>query len=164
MRIALCGKICAGKTHVAKLLANKYNLEIFSFAAKIKEIAKDLFSMKTKDRKLLQQIGDKMREIDENIWIKFLIKQIEGKNNIVIDDLRLQNELDVLKKNGFTIIRLNIDLDTQLTRLRDIYPETYKLHQKRFTHRLETSVNNLTVDYDILSDDKTIENIAKLLL
>jgi len=162
MRIALCGKICAGKSHVAKLLANKYNLEIFSFAAKIKEIAKDLFGMITKDRKILQQIGDKMREIDEKVWIKYLIKQMEGKNNIIIDDLRLQNEVDFLKKNGFTIIRLNVDLDTQMTRLQDLYPETYKLHQKRFTHRLETSADKLNVDYDVVSDDKTIENVERI--
>ena len=45
---------------------------ILSFADKIYDIAYDLFDMKEKDRKLLQDIGQKMREIDEKIFIKYI--------------------------------------------------------------------------------------------
>ena len=51
------------------------NYKKFSFADKLKEIAKDLFFMKEKNRNLLINIGQKMRDIDENIWVNYTIKK-----------------------------------------------------------------------------------------
>ena len=79
MRIAICGKMGSGKTYIADKLAKEYNLEKVSFAEKIKDIAFDLFNIEQKDRKLLQIIGDKMKEIDKDIWIKYLLKKIKRK-------------------------------------------------------------------------------------
>ena len=55
--------------------------------------------MKIKNRELLQSIGTKMREIDEDIWIKYVLKN--NKNNIIIDDLRYPNELEALKRKFY---------------------------------------------------------------
>ena len=37
---------------------------------KLELLAYDIFKMKTKDRQLLQQIGTKFREIDEQVWMQ----------------------------------------------------------------------------------------------
>jgi len=159
MRIAICGKMGSGKTYIADKLAKEYNLEKVSFAEKIKDIAFDLFNIEQKDRKLLQIIGDKMKEIDKDIWIKYLLKKIKNKNNIIIDDLRFQNELYYLKKNNFIILGLTIDNKTQLLRLKDKYGDEYINHIGRQNHNSEQEIDNLECDLKIISNEKTFENI-----
>ena len=57
MKIGICGQMCSGKTTIAKYLVSKEeSYYITSFAKKLKEIAKDLFGMENKDRKLLIDI------------------------------------------------------------------------------------------------------------
>ena len=70
--------------------------------SKIKEIAYDLFNMdkNIKDRSLLINIADKMRMIDQDIWAKYIVKQIGDNPCCIIDDLRFQNELDILEKDA----------------------------------------------------------------
>ena len=120
MKIAICGKMCSGKTTLANMIKrmdDRYT--IYSFASKIKEIASDVFAMKdgTKDRTLLTSIGTKMREIDQDVWIKYVLKQTQGETHCLIDDLRYQNEYEVLVKEGWQIIQLNVSPHIQKQRL-----------------------------------------------
>ena len=71
MKIAICGKMCSGKSTLAntlKIMDNRYT--IYSIGQAVKDIGADLFGMKEKDRNLLIQIGAKMREIDPDVWTK----------------------------------------------------------------------------------------------
>lgn len=149
MRIAITGNLCSGKSYLAKILMKKYNLELYSFAGKIKEIATDLFQMTQKDRLLLQNIADKMKEIDPDIWIKYVLSGIGTKDNIIIDDLRFENEVNYLKEHGFTIIRLNIPDNIRMERIKNTYPTTYEEHFKGMNHNSEQEINNLKVDLDL---------------
>ena len=98
MKIAIIGKICSGKTTTADILIGLNNdFQKLSFAGKVKSIAVDLFDME-KDRKLLQQIGTYMREIDPDVWANYVVKQSKKYDYVVIDDLRYKNEYDLLKK------------------------------------------------------------------
>ena len=92
--------MCSGKTYVADYVVKKYNLQKYSFADKSKSIAFELFGMHHKDRKLLQTIADKMKEIDNNVGQFFSIAY-KDKDNIVIDDVRFINESEALDKLGF---------------------------------------------------------------
>ena len=110
MKIAIYGPMCSGKTTVATIiqeLDNEYL--IYSFGQKIKDIAKDLFQMQGKDRSLLITIADKMRDIDEDVWAKYIIQQTNGEKKCIIDDLRFQNELNYL--DGWKIISLTTPLE-----------------------------------------------------
>ena len=69
--------------------------------------------MKTKDRPLLINFANKMRDIDPDVWINQVLQQTKGKENCIIDDLRYQNELDALIKDGWIIIQLNISYTLQ---------------------------------------------------
>lgn len=117
MNIGICGKAGTGKTVVADHLIKKYGYKRHSIADEVKRIAVRLFKMKKKDRKLLQDIGFKMREIRPSVWIDFLIDQIRGKDKIVVDDIRYPNEYQALKKEGFKIIRVVADRETCIERL-----------------------------------------------
>ena len=138
MKIAISGKMCSGKTTVANIFIQlNNNFQKLSFADKVKDIATDLFFMKDKDRELLQQIGTHMRKIDNNVWANYVIKQSKLYNYIVIDDLRYKNEYDLLKKNGFIIIKLVISKELQLKRLKNTYKSNYENHLKNLNHESE---------------------------
>jgi len=114
IRITFTGKAGAGKTLAANHLVNRYGFVKYSISSKIKEIAKDLFGMENKDRRLLQDIGTKMREIKPTVWVDYLIRQIERDTSspgfsyrgIVVDDLRFLNEAELLRRNGFFIVKI----------------------------------------------------------
>lgn len=136
MKIAIHGPMCSGKSTIAKIIQdydNEYN--IYSFGGKIKELAKDLFEMNGKDRTLLISIADKMREIDEDIWAKYIIKQTENKNKCIIDDLRFQNELNYL--SDWTIISLTTPENIRIERIKKLYTN-HEDHIKNMKHISET--------------------------
>ena len=141
MKIAISGHMCSGKTTIANIIKNQIlNYQIYSFGKKVKDVAYDLFNMdkSIKNRSLLINIADKMREIDEDVWAKHVIHQISDKNNCIIDDLRFQNELDILEKDGDWIyIVLTIDNDIRLERLKQLYPDNYSDHIKNMGHLSE---------------------------
>lgn len=164
-RIAICGKMGAGKSYLAKQLAKKYNLDIYSFGEKLKEIARELCGMTTKDRKLLQTLADKMKEIDYDIWAKYLLRKIGNSQHVVIDDLRFENEYKLLKENGFIIIRLGMSKELQLERLKQTYGENSEQHIKCRNHNSESdkTLNSFEVDYDFQSrdDNQNFETLVK---
>lgn len=126
MKIAICGKMASGKTTLADWFVEHHGFQKISLAAKVKSIAADLFAMVGKDRRLLQQIGMKMREIREDVWIDYLINH-EGEN-LIVDDVRFINEAEKLKTAGWTLIRINIDDDLQKERLQFTYPDDWEVH------------------------------------
>ena len=131
MKIAITGKMCSGKTTTANLIRQMDSrYEIFSFGKKVKDVAVDLFNMKEKDRTLLTSIGTKMREIDSEVWINYILKQTKHKEFCIIDDLRYQNEYEALIKNGFTIIQMNVSPELQKQRIINLYPNNYEDHFK----------------------------------
>ena len=162
MKIAICGKMTSGKTYISNKLAQKYNLEIYSFARGVKKIAKELFNMNYKDRLLLQNLAQKMKEINENVWINYLDNIINKKKNIIIDDLRFPNELKYLRKNNFIIIRLKISKEEQKKRLKIKY-KNYNNHIKGINHESELNIENLKVDYEVISNEKTFDKIINFL-
>lgn len=163
MRIALCGKMGSGKSTIADLLNDELNFTTISFGHGVKKIAKDLFNMKNKDRNLLQILAEKIKEIDNNIWIKYALKDIKNIENIVIDDLRFPNELEYLKKHGFIIIRINISRKEQVERLKNKY-ENYEDHINGDNHCSESYVDKLNVDFEFNSDDKLYKNILNIIV
>jgi len=168
MKIAITGKMCYGKTTIANLIKSMISeYEIFSFGRKVKEIAKDLFNMQTKDRTLLTSIGTKMREIDPDVWANYTINQCLQKEYCIIDDLRYQNELEACLKNDFVIIELTLPLEVQMERIKKVYPENYQDHYNNMCHisekgRLNIDLDNSSKNYlqiDMTQDLEVVRNI-----
>ena len=166
MRIAITGKMCYGKTILANII-KEYNNEyqIFSFGQKVKDIAIDLFDMQNKNRSLLTNIGTKMREIDPDIWAKNIIKKCEGLDNVIIDDLRYQNEYEYLLKHDFKIIILTLSPKIQIERIKKLYPENYQDHLNNMCHvseiglKLKEKENNY-LNIDMSQDLNIIRDIV----
>tara|TARA_B100000900_G_scaffold101637_1_gene84199 strand:- start:1630 stop:2160 length:531 start_codon:yes stop_codon:yes gene_type:complete len=140
MKIAVTGKMCSGKTTLCNYLCEiEPRFKIFSFGKKVKEVASDLFQMdpQVKDRTLLTSIGQKMREIDSEVWVNYVINQCKDVEYCLVDDLRYQNEYEALVKNGFKIIQLNISDELQGERIKMVYPDNYIDHFSARNHLSE---------------------------
>ena len=138
MKIAITGKMCSGKSTLAKKIVERDGrYKIFSFGKKVKEVAQDLFNMEEKDRSLLVSLGTKMREINPDVWTNYILRQTEGVSHCIIDELRYQNEYEALSRAGFHIIQLIIDETNQKERIIKNYPNNYQDHLKNCTHSSE---------------------------
>ena len=161
MKIAIYGKMCYGKTTLANIIKeidDKYI--IYSFGQKVKDIAKDLFNMQNKDRTLLTNIGTKMRDIDPDIWAKYVINKCKDNDYCIIDDLRYQNEYEYCLKNNFKIIELILPEELQKQRIINLYPDNYENHFLNMWHESEKGLYNLnSFKIDMSQDLNSIRNI-----
>ena len=170
MKIAVTGKMCSGKTTLCNYLCElEPRFQIFSFGKKVKDVASDLFQMdpRVKDRTLLTSIGQKMREIDKDVWVNYVIDQGKDVEYCLVDDLRYQNEYEALVKNGFKIIQLNISDELQEYRIRNIYPNNYLDHLNNRNHPSELntfqwlSPGHPHLSIDSSEDREVIKNLVK---
>jgi len=152
MKIAICGKMCSGKSTLANHIMRTFpGYQKYSFAKRIKELCSDLFGMKGKDRPLLIQFGNYMRDIDPDVWINQVLQETKGKDNCIIDDVRYQNEVDTLIQNGWKFIQLHVPYDIQKRRIMRIYPDNYQDHLDSTNHISESNSFTFPPGYPQLS-------------
>ena len=179
IKIALTGKMRSGKSTVAEILWLDYDLTRRSFGGALKYYADKMFEgseaypieveeygepcpfdgkRKTrvkKPRKLYQDFGQAMRQLDEDIWIRHVEQAIESDRifpdykGVVIDDLRQPNEYEWAKANGFTIIRVNAREDRRLKRAEQA-GDSFSADD--LAHDTEQHVDGFSVDYTIVND------------
>jgi len=163
MKIAIYGPMCSGKSTVASIIRNyDPRHDIYSFGQKIKDLASELFEMEGKDRSLLINIADKMREIDEDVWAKYILKQTEHKKFCIIDDLRFKNELKYLDE--WKIICLTTPLNVRKERIKELYPETFKDHYQNMNHLSETGVFKFPKGTIYLSTDIPLDLLTTIVI
>lgn len=167
MLIGFSGKKGSGKSYFADYLVNNKLFIKLSFASPLKEIIKILFNLSDEDvkdpikkelinpkfnaspRELMQWLGtDIMREefnkkfnYSGSIWIdsvKDKVKTLLDNNkDVVIDDIRFQNEVDMIHSLGGIVINLHNDLDNTL-------------NNSTSTHSSENQ--KLTFNYEFVND------------
>ena len=152
MKIAICGKMCSGKTSLANhIMRTVPGYQTYSFASRIKELCCDLFGMTGKDRPLLIQFGNSMRDIDPDVWIHQVLKETRDRKDCIIDDVRYQNEVDALIQDGWTFIQLHVPYDLQKRRIMRVYPDNYQDHLDAFNHISESNSFTFPQGYPQLS-------------
>jgi dephospho-CoA kinase len=166
-RIAICGVMASGKTYIADALHEKLGYEKFSLATGVKDLGRDVFLMEGKDRKLLQQIGMKMRQIQPKVWINLLMRRVAEYSNshqqelrVVVDDCRFINEVVAFKEAGWTIIRIHIDDDLQIKRLKKTYGKEADQHIENRKDDSEAEMNYMNDElFDLVvnaTDDDSV--------
>lgn len=157
MLIGIAGKFCSGKTTLCKLLYREYdNSKIFNFADKVKDIATDLFGMTDKDRTLLQNIGMKMREINKDVWVDYVINQCVAKDHIyIIGDVRYQNECEIIRQKGGITFYIERHRDLRLKEYEHLYGRLPYLEEE--THPSEM-LDPSACDY-IMDNNTTITEV-----
>jgi hypothetical protein len=115
LRIAFGYEARVGKDTAVDYLIGKYGGHRFSFAKALYDImaaAQEICGLpKEKDRRFLQIVGTEWgRERDPNIWVNIVVDKIRAlreEENIYISDLRFPNEVEALKKEGFTLVHIS---------------------------------------------------------
>jgi hypothetical protein len=105
MKIAFAGPGLCGKSTAAEYLEREYGGARLSFAAALKQNAYEYGWDGKKDdrgRKFLQELGRVVREYNPEYWVEQAALPMH--TNIYLDDLRFENEVAVLKNNGFVIV------------------------------------------------------------
>ena len=154
---------------MASHLEQGLNFEIISMAGEVKRVGRELFGMTKKDRPLLQQIGMKMREIRESVWLDAVIQQAKKYDFVVCDDVRFINEAKNLKEDGWLLVKLDIAEDLQKSRLQNTYGDDWEVHWNNRTDPSEAEVDKIPLDwFDVViqasDDDSPIENLMKELI
>jgi len=112
--LGFCGGIGGGKDTGSEI-AEEFGYDKVGFADHLKATCQfltghDYTLRETKDmevlpgvtgRKLLETIGQTMRNLDENFWVDQLLKK--HTENIAICDVRYPNEIEAIQKKGIVI-------------------------------------------------------------
>lgn len=174
---AIMGKMGAGKTTIADIMAEDYGYVRLSFAAELKRIAVDLFGPDAiKNRGLMQDLGRYMREIDPMVWVNKALSHLvrfdgdaprmpvrqefdvmPGRASfapVVVDDLRFPNEYHALRKEGFVILNVEAHRNQRVNRLRAIA----KLQDESQMEDIsETALDGAVTDYTLTNTTTTTE-------
>lgn len=157
-RIALFGPMCVGKTHIAKWLEEEYGYTRIAFADELKRIAKEMLGVEKKDAKsrvIYQQLGDTMRALYDDVWIKPVLDKVARypKRAWVVDDVRYVNEYEALEKAGFIMARVTVPERIRQERIRLLYPDTDASTQQ---HSSETALGEYEGHVTLLSDNGSV--------
>lgn len=115
LRIAFGGRAQSGKdTAVNYMISHrggrnlKFSDPLYSLTHHIQA---ELGFEVQKDRYLLQTIGTWAREQDPDVWVNLLKETINEnpKENLFVSDVRFPNEFEMLKRNGFYMVKIERD-------------------------------------------------------
>lgn len=165
-RVALVGNMRSGKNTFGDILVKEYGYTEISFADELKRICKELFPEQFKNgnkpREILQNVGQCMRSIDYDVWVKALdrkIKHYDGKN-LVITDVRYPNEVDYLRNNGFIIVQIIVYRSIIVGRCKATDPN---FNPAQLDHESESMASSYIVgDILVYNNNSLEEYLAKV--
>jgi len=161
--IGITGVKGQGKTFFAQILnhlliLNNYHVKILNFADYLKQVASECFGreigqvhekLSKYERKLLCDIGDKLREIDEECLLKVIERQIQNFNGfVIVGDVRLTREADMIHKYNGLVVRVSSN----------VYNRDEKYMRE---HKTETEITEIIEDHIVYNNgsisDLTLE-------
>lgn len=170
--IALIGKTRSGKDEVARLLTELgYPHERVAFGDIMKEKFYDIFPQfvgKPKPTKEIVMFGQSMRQIDENVWVNYLMGNIRAvqlfhdtyqldRPAYVFTDVRQQNEYDACKEAGCIMVKVVAGDALRVGRMLAIGEDPTEEVLKANT---ETDLDKFEADYTI-QNNGTLEDLAE---
>ena len=117
----------------------------------------DLFTR----RQFLTTLGDKLQEIDRNIFLKSMEAKMKEEDRVIVTDVRFENEAEFIKEKKGILIRLERPLKNRhgYDAIEDIRDS--KLLEK-LMHRSETSLDNHNFKHTISWEDDLRELYIKV--
>ena len=153
MKIAVYGKLRAGKSAVCDYIANKYDCEILEFSGAVQEVVDVIYPEKkgVKDRETLVTVGQHMRKLDKDVWVNVIRNKIENSKarHILVAGVRQQNEYEMLKELGFTFIQVDA---SETTRVERCIQAGDKFDKKSLRNSTEMVMDDWKPDYLILNE------------
>ncbi len=148
--VVISGRICTGKSALAKELSKNHNFKVFRTSEILKEKAKEEEIALTKDKLALQKFGDKLDEDTESKWLFNEIEKYVLANNaevsIVVDHVRTFDQLKYFReKSRWLVTHVHLYASNKATRKR--------YQDKKDTQNLDLSYE----DADPVKNDLDIE-------
>lgn len=145
LKVMLIGKQRSGKDTAAAFLKDLYDFKNIALAEEVKRLANVHFGVTTKDRKLLINLANAVREVDKQYFIDIAEDKVEhaianGHRLVCITDVRLANEYDYFIKRGFIPIKIIADKAKRIARGAD---------REFLDHPSETACDNMPALYTI---------------
>ena len=188
--IAITGRMAAGKTTISDELVNRHGYTRASFAGRLKDIAaqvyggglpveKGLTYLVTDEqtgqprellgREILQQLGQSVKSFDRDLWVRWLLADIAGRQGAmvateppyVLDDLRFDYEAEALKAAGWMVVKVITPREVRherYARLYGSYPS-----ESMENHPSEVGVDDIREHYVILGDGNTTDDVLDML-
>ncbi len=170
LRIGMIGKMRSGKDTAAAHLIDTKKFGQFAFGTGIKRVVQTIYpnlDTRLKPRKVYQDVGQKLREIDPMIWINLLELDVkrwtrskvifDETPNIVITDIRQMNEVEYLKAQGYVFIKVECDEAIRLQRIEDSGDD---FTEEDLNHETEVSIDTLPYDY-LVTNNGTVEELIQ---
>lgn len=158
LKIAVTGKMRAGKDTFAGCLKQSYPFIELKFSDGITDIIKAYFPealQHGKPRQHYQVIGQSFRQLNADIWVNRVGKEIAEVEailpnaNFLVTDLRQPNEAEFLRENGFVIVKVVADKAVRLQRMQD---ENDSYTADDLQHETETNVDEIVADFTVYND------------
>ena len=164
MRIFLVGgKAGSGKGEVAKIIKEYYiykleNCVITEYSKYLKLFAKELTDWdgnpNTKPRKYLQELGDKIRKLDNKFFINNMIDDLkvyeELVENVVVCDVRFPDEIEDIKLNYDNVYAIYVENQFGVS----------KLTVEEQTHITETALESYN-EFDYVLANDTLDTLKE---
>lgn len=166
--IAIVGEMSAGKTTLADYLVENHGYTRVSFASRLKQIASAVYNggkpiakndwyeglvqdgvpVQLSGRRLLQELGQAVKALDERFWVKALLADIDagvyGDGPYVTDDCRFPFEADALRERGFVVVKIATPEEVRMARYENVYGR--KPSPEELSHPSETEVAKIASD------------------
>lgn len=174
LHIGLAGPMASGKSTLAGALASRYGYRQQSLATPIKDLAAAAYPGIGKSdsltvwpefenhdtisgRQLLQRVGAALRGVDRDVWVRLALSGVSRDPQgprVVIDDVRFENEVALLRQSGFTIVWVETPTQTRLMR----YAAAYGRHPTlvEMAHPSEPTFDRIQPDLTVSGDDDPI--------
>jgi hypothetical protein len=163
--IAISGKFAVGKTSAAQILVENYGYSRLSMAQPIKNFVLEAYGTIEKGtmvhthpngvksiRQIMQQVGQRVKEVDRDIWLRMLRHQVKECEEfgipVVIDDVRFPFEADFLRGNNFIIARMTTPDVVRFARYEAIYGKPPSDEEVNDSSEIEVPLINVDVELD----------------
>jgi cytidylate kinase len=157
LNIALSGRSGSGKTTIANYLAKKYNFHVCSTGALCRQVSNLLF--RSESMKILQDITDAMKSIDEDVWLKGALYNAPQDTAIVFDSMRFTSDYDFLHSKNFVSLRIEASTDVCFSRLQ-ARGQIFNREQNDM-HRAEIELEDYQHDFTIVNCKTSIDELYK---
>lgn len=145
-KVAFAGKQGVGKTTAAMFLVESLGYEKFSLATPLKDVVSLLWPDLRPDlwRERIQRTGDALRGVDRYVFVRHLLSRVDGRDKVVVDDVRRRDEVKSLISAGFVVFYLEVSEEERKRRLleRDGFVD-----EKTFLHISETDLDDFHHEY-----------------
>jgi hypothetical protein len=110
MRIAFVGKSRSGKSFAANYLMKSHGFKRVAFSDGIRRVCTIIYYYDKHKRLRWEtrlRMYDALYKIDPSIWVGYVERRLRTTDrDVVVEDARYINEVQELKKLGFTIVRV----------------------------------------------------------